>query len=36
MNQKKFNKKLLGFLDTSPTPFHATKNMAKMFKKAGF
>ncbi len=36
MNKKDFNEGLLGFLDASPTPFHATKNMASMFLNAGF
>jgi len=36
MNKKDFNEGLLGFLDASPTPFHATKNMAMMFENAGF
>ena len=31
-----FNEGLLGFLDASPTPFHATLNMAKMLENAGF
>ncbi|MCF6331404.1 MAG: M18 family aminopeptidase [Sulfurimonas sp.] len=36
MNKKDFNEGLLGFLDASPTPFHATLNMTMMFKNAGF
>jgi len=36
MNKKDFNEGLLGFLDASPTPFHATKNMSAMFSNAGF
>ena len=36
MNKQDFNEGLLGFLDASPTPFHATKNMAGMFENAGF
>jgi len=36
MNKQDFNEGLLGFLDASPTPFHATKNMAMMFANAGF
>ncbi|MEA1893096.1 MAG: M18 family aminopeptidase [Campylobacterota bacterium] len=36
MNKQDFNEGLLGFLDASPTPFHATKNMAQMFANAGF
>jgi aspartyl aminopeptidase len=36
MNKKDFNEGLLGFLDASPTPFHATKNMSLMLENAGF
>ena len=36
MEKKDFNEGLLGFLDASPTPFHATKNMSQMFENAGF
>ena len=36
MNKEDFNEGLLGFLDASPTPFHATRNMAMMFENAGF
>ena len=36
MNKEDFNSGLLGFLDASPTPFHATKNMSQMFENAGF
>ena len=36
MDKKDFNEGLLGFLDASPTPFHATKNMSMMFLNAGF
>jgi aspartyl aminopeptidase len=36
MNKQDFNEGLLGFLDASPTPFHATENMAGMFENAGF
>jgi len=36
MNKNDFNEGLLGFLDASPTPFHATQNMAMMFENAGF
>lgn len=36
MNKEDFNEGLLGFLDASPTPFHATQNMAGMFENAGF
>ena len=36
MTKEDFNEGLLGFLDASPTPFHATRNMAGMFENAGF
>ncbi|MDD5201676.1 MAG: M18 family aminopeptidase [Sulfurimonas sp.] len=36
MTKQDFNEALLGFLDASPTPFHATRNMAMMFENAGF
>ncbi|CAA6815364.1 MAG: Aspartyl aminopeptidase [uncultured Sulfurovum sp.] len=36
MNKNDFNEGLLGFLDASPTPFHATNNMSMMLKNAGF
>ena len=36
MNREDFNEGLLGFLDASPTPFHATQNMSMMFENAGF
>jgi aspartyl aminopeptidase len=36
MNKQDFNEGLLGFLDASPTPFHATQNMSMMFANAGF
>lgn len=36
MIKQDFNEGLLGFLDASPTPFHATQNMAGMFANAGF
>lgn len=36
MTKQDFNEGLLGFLDASPTPFHATANMAGMFANAGF
>jgi len=36
MTKQDFNNGLLGFLDASPTPFHATQNMAGMFENAGF
>jgi len=36
MTKQEFNDGLLGFLDASPTPFHATRNMMGMFENAGF
>lgn len=36
MKKQDFNEGLLGFLDASPTPFHATLNMSLMFENAGF
>ncbi len=36
MKKQDFNEGLLGFLDASPTPFHATKNMTMMLENAGF
>jgi len=36
MNKQDFNEGLLGFLDASPTPFHATLNMSMMLENAGF
>ena len=36
MNKQDFNEGLLGFLDASPTPFHATSNMSMMLQNAGF
>ena len=36
MDKQDFNEGLLGFLDASPTPFHATMNMSMMFENAGF
>jgi len=36
MTKDDFNSGLLGFLDASTTPFHATQNMAGMFRNAGF
>ena len=36
MNKNDFNEGLLGFLDASATPFHATQNMSMMFENAGF
>ncbi len=36
MKKQDFNEGLLGFLDASPTPFHATENMSMMLSNAGF
>jgi len=36
MQKEDFNEGLIGFLDASPTPFHATANMSAMFSNAGF
>ncbi len=36
MTKQEFNSSFLGFLDASPTPFHATKNMLTMLQNAGF
>jgi aspartyl aminopeptidase len=36
MDRRDFNDGLLGFLDNSPTPFHATKNISMMLENAGF
>ena len=36
MEKNDFNEGLLGFLDASPTPFHATKNISLMLENAGF
>ena len=36
MNKQDFNDAFLGFLDASPTPFHAVLNMAGMLENAGF
>jgi aspartyl aminopeptidase len=36
LRKEDFNEGLLGFLDASPTPFHATQNMGMMFENAGF
>lgn len=35
-NQPEFNRGLLKFLQTSPTPFHATENLARELSQAGF
>jgi len=34
--EKQFNRELFEFLDNSPTPFHATANLLKLFKDKGF
>jgi aspartyl aminopeptidase len=36
MTKNDFNDALLGFLDASPTPFHAVLNMSGMLENAGF
>jgi len=36
MNETDFNRGLFQYLDDSPTPFHATKNLADMFAAAGY
>src|SRR5690625_4887151 len=36
MNTQAFNAGLLEFLQASPTPFHATKNIAQQLTEAGF
>ena len=36
MKLSNFNKQLLKFLDESPTPFHATANIARTLDDAGF
>ena len=36
MDQTQFNTELLAFLDASPTPWHATANMAASLAQAGF
>ncbi|MDF1875564.1 M18 family aminopeptidase [Sulfurimonas sp. SAG-AH-194-I05] len=36
MKKQDFNEGLLGFLNASPTPFHATLNMSMMLENAGF
>jgi len=36
VKKEDFNEGLLGFLDASPTPFHATLNMSMMLSNAGF
>ncbi len=36
MNNADFNQQLIDFLNASPTPFHATRNMAVILAKNGF
>lgn len=36
MNNADFNQQLIDFLNASPTPFHATQNMAAILSKNGF
>jgi aspartyl aminopeptidase len=36
LDKTDFNEALLGFLDASPTPYHATANMAGMLENAGY
>lgn len=36
MKREDFNDGLLGFLDASPTPFHAVENVAGMLENAGY
>lgn len=36
MDERAFNEDLLDYLDNSPTPFHATHNLAAAFEQAGF
>ncbi len=36
MEKQDFNEGLFGFLDASPTPFHATQNITMMLENAGF
>ena len=36
MNNTDFNQQLINFLNASPTPFHATQNMAAMLSENGF
>jgi len=36
MNPEQFSQQLLKFLDSSPTPFHATENLAQALSLAGF
>ncbi len=36
MNKEQFNQALFGFLDTSPTPYHALKNQIASFELHGF
>lgn len=36
MDDRAFNEDLLDYLDSSPTPFHATRNLAGALEQAGF
>src|SRR6056300_1611071 len=36
MSPQEFSQQLLTFLDSSPTPFHATANLASALRDAGF
>ena len=36
MDKQEFNRGLADFIDASPTPFHATQNLLKIFVEAGF
>ena len=36
MDKQTFNQGLLDFIQQSPTPFHATENMANLLISAGF
>ncbi len=36
MDERAFNEDLLDYLDNSPTPFHATHNLATAFEQAGY
>jgi len=36
LEKQDFNEGLLGFLDASPTPFHASKNISMMLENVGF
>ena len=36
MNNTEFNQGLMTFIQASPTPFHAVKNMAELLEAEGF